>query len=300
MWVKACQLFKLPDDFRVFYNLGDLNVALAKSVLHQIGPFEKVRTGFVPPAPSDEWLHHTGSGATMLTMAILKRDVPASVIKDAMRNRIAAYREKMGRTPGKRVREQLKDEVMAELLPRAFVKESRVNAYIDWERKLLVVDSTSSAVGEQVVGLLRQALETFPAEPLATEESVVTILTRWLTKGPDSGFSLGADVDLKDPLNTKATVKVRQHELGTEEVTDIVTLHQNRVSQLALVFDNRVSFTIDEKMTIRKIKFLDIVKEEMGEIAGDDAMAEFDARFTLMVLELRRLFAALDSVFHFV
>ena len=40
--------------------------------------------------------------------------------------------------------------------------------------------------------------------------------------------------------------------------------------------------------------------EELGDIAGADAVAELDARFTLMVLEMRRVFASLHELFKLV
>ena len=89
--------------------------------------------------------------------------------------------------------------------------------------------------------------------------------------------------------------------LGAHDLGDgRSALKPQATGTLALVFDNRLGFTLDEKFRLRKLKFLDLVEEELGDIAGADAIAELDARFTLMVLELRRVFTALDGLFKLV
>ena len=53
---------------------------------------------------------------------------------------------------------------------------------------------------------------------------------------------------------------------------------------------------------MRKLRFLDLVQNELGDIDGgdsgaDSAIAELDARFALMTLELGRLFERLQEWF---
>lgn len=296
MWFKNLSLYRLPDDLEL--DLNALEPALAGQVLKPCGPLEQRSQGFVSPyPPGHEQLQHIGNNAALIELGTQERVLPSAVVRQALRERIDAYRSKMNRTPGKRVREQLKDEVLHELLPRAFVKPGRCGAYLDLTAKLLVVDSGSDKPGEALVGKLREALGSFAAEPVATEESVGGVLTHWLLENKGAGgFELGDEVELKDPLDTRAVIKVRKHDLALEEVREHAR-QGKRVSQLALVFDHRIGFTLDEKFKLRKLKFLDLVQEELGDISGEDAIAEIDARFTLMTLELRRMFEALHGIF---
>lgn len=299
MWFKNLSLYRLPEEFVL--EATQLETALATQPLKPVGTQELRSQGFVTPYPPGfEQLLHAGSGAALIELGTEERVLPSAVVRAALRERIEAYRNKLGRTPGKRVRDQLKDEVLQELLPRAFVKPGRCAAYIDQQSRLLVVDSGSDKPGEAIGTKLREALGSFAAEPVATEESVGGLLTRWLLEGKgEGGFELGDEVELKDPLDTRAVVKVRKHDLALEEVREHAR-QGKRVTQLALIFDNRLAFTLDEKFKLRKLKFLDLVEEELGDIAGADAVAELDARFTLMVLEMRRVFAALHELFKLV
>jgi recombination associated protein RdgC len=65
---------------------------------------------------------------------------------------------------------------------------------------------------------------------------------------------------------------------------------------LGLVFNERISFVLGEDLVVHKLKFLDVVTEELGD-SQDDAMAELDAGFALMSLELAQLLAKLDECF---
>jgi recombination associated protein RdgC len=52
-----------------------------------------------------------------------------------------------------------------------------------------------------------------------------------------------------------------------------------------------VSFVLTDKLELRRLDFLDVAREELGN--EDDAEALFDAEFSLMVGELTRLLPAL-------
>jgi recombination associated protein RdgC len=69
------------------------------------------------------------------------------------------------------------------------------------------------------------------------------------------------------------------------------------VFQLGLVFDERVGFVLGEDLVVHKLRFLDLVLDELDEDAMESAKAEIDARFALMSLELRRLFDKIDEWF---
>jgi recombination associated protein RdgC len=69
------------------------------------------------------------------------------------------------------------------------------------------------------------------------------------------------------------------------------------VFALGLTYEDRVSFTLGEDLAVRKLRFLDVVQDEL-ETSGRDAEAdELDATFALMTLEIERLLQKLDEWF---
>ncbi len=296
MWFKSISMYRLAADFT--YDAESFAKALKKAVLKPIGPLEMQRRGFVSPFGTDsKMLCHEASQCVLLELATQDKVLPNSVIKEALEEKYKVIRDKTGRNPGKRQREQLKDEVLMDLLPRAFAKTGKQFAYLDLEHRWLIVDAASDKACEAVISTLREGLQTFVAEPVQTESSPAAILSEWLSTGKcDGPFVLGDEVELKDPVDTACAVKAKRHDLEAEEIKEHVRTGK-KVSQLGVVYDNRMTLVIDEKFKLRKVKFLDVIQEAIKEDEGMDAAQELDARFTLMALEFRRLFGHLDEIF---
>lgn len=298
MWFKSIYAFRLPADF--CFERERFNEALNKAALKPLGPLEPSRKGFVSPFGNDsDALFHESSACILLEVGGLERVLPSAVVKQALESKIKVFRDRTGRNPGKKYREIIKDEVMLDLLPRAFVKPSRQAAYVDLEAKLLIVDTGSDKAAEAVITQLRDGFGSFVAEPIQTEESVSAMMSAWLAEGKCAGpFDLGDECELKDPVDIGCAIKATRHDLVVDEVKEHVR-GGKKVTRLALIYDNRLTLVLDEKFKLRKIKFLDIVLDEIKDTAGENAAAELDTRFTLMALEFRRLMASLDQQFKF-
>ena len=66
-----------------------------------------------------------------------------SVVNDLLPSKLAEIEQKEGRKPGGRTRKRLKEDLVHELLPRAFVRPSRTDALLDLEHGLCIVDTSS-------------------------------------------------------------------------------------------------------------------------------------------------------------
>src|SRR3546814_8364667 len=127
--------------------------------------------------------------------------------------------QREGREPGGRARKRLKEDLVHELLPRAFVKPSRTDAVLDLEHGLCIVDSSSRKSAEGVVSGIRNALGSFPALPLNAEVAPRSVLTGWIAGEPlPDGFSLGEECELKDAAEHGAVVKCQNQELQSTEI----------------------------------------------------------------------------------
>jgi recombination associated protein RdgC len=114
-------------------------------------------------------------------------------------------------------------------------------------------------------------------------------------------LALGDECELRDSADGGAAVKCRRQDLESDEIGEHLKSGK-QVFQLGLVFEERLGFSLDEDLVVRKLRFLDLVQNELGDIDGgdggaDSAIAELDARFALMTLELGRLFERLQEWF---
>jgi recombination associated protein RdgC len=202
-----------------------------------------------------------------------------------------------GRTPGGRTRKRIKDELVTELLPRAFVRPVRTDALIDTTLGVIAIDSSSRKSGESVVSEVRRALGSFPALPLNAEVAPRAILTGWLAGDPlPDGLSLGDECELRDPADSGAVVKIQRMELVGDEIAKHLEAGK-QCTRLALTLDDHVSFVIGEDLIVRKFKLLDGAVDQLESTDRDDIAAELDARFALMAGEFKRLFAVLENAF---
>ena len=279
-------------------NLATIETALAQHRLRPCGPIEMMTRGFVSPfgRESDELLHRLGD-FSLFTVGGEDKLLPASVVNDELANKLAEIVEKEQRRIGAKERKRLKDEVLTDLLPRAFVRSSRQFAYLDLAQGWIVIDTASRKNAEEVVSQVRHAVGRFPATPLAPEESPRALLTHWLASGKlPANLVLGDECELRDPAESGAIVRCRRQDLELDEIKEHLKSGK-QVFQLGLEFDERISFVLGEDLVIRKLRFLDIVLDEIDESSLESVRAELDATFTLMTGEIRRLLAALESWF---
>ena len=280
-------------------DLKRLDEALGEHRLRPCGPLEMFTKGFVPPvgrgdeAPLTLAVKH----CTWLTVGGEDKLLPAAVVNDELQRKVRKIAEEEGRKVGGRERKRLKEDLLTELLPRAFVRSSRMSAYVDTKHGWLVLDTSSRKSAENALSQVREALGSFPAVPLAPEEGPRVLMTDWLANGTlPAGLAFGDEVELRDPASaTGAIAKCRRQDLDAEEVKEHLR-NGKQVFQLGLVFDDRMSFVLGEDLIVRKLKFLDVVTEELGD-SHPDAAAEADATFTLLTLEVERLLGKLEEWF---
>jgi len=290
-------LFRFSEN--VGKELGRLEEALLDHQLRPCGSMEMGTVGFVPPVGRGEEapLAHTVNGATLLVIGAETKLLPAAVVNDELQRRVQKIAEEEGRKVGGRERKRIKEDVLTELVPRAFVRSSRLSAYADQADGWLVVNTSSRKTAENALTHIREALGSFPAVPLAPEEGPRVLMTDWLANGNlPAGLTLGSEVELRDPATSTGGIwRGRRDDLDSEEVKEHLR-NGKQVFQLGLVFDERMSFVLDEDLVVRKLKFLDVVIDELPE-SHPDAASEADATFALLTLELRRLLAKLEEWF---
>jgi recombination associated protein RdgC len=295
MFFRNLTLFRFSP--AVAQSLGDLDAALAARALRPCGPLEAATHGFVSPfGPESEALSHTVGGATLVTLGGEEKLLPAAVVNAELGKRLRKDAERRGRPLGGRQRRALKAEVLDTLLPQAFVRPSRLDAYLSTKTGWVVLDTASRKAAETALTALREALGSFPAQPLAAAETPRALLTRWLAQGElPAGLALGEECELRDPADG-SVIRCRKQALESAEVR--AHLKQGKqVFQLGLQFEDRVSFVLGEDLVFRKLKFLDVVQDALDADGRDSAEAELDARFALMSLELEQVFAGLEQWF---
>lgn len=296
MWFKNLQLFRLTEGFH--YPVEVLENALAGQRARPCGGEELFTLGWYPPLGEPERpLVHAANGCLMVCAQRQERLLPASVVNEVLAERLELIQAEELREVGRRERQRLREEVVSELLPKAFTRSIRTFSYIDTQAGWLVVDTPTRRRAEDLVSLLRLGVGSLPAKAPEAGLSIPEVLTTWLVPDAAPGdFLIGNECELRDPEEQGAVVRCRRQDLTGEEIRTH-TEAGKRVVRLAVDWNDRLSCILGEDFAVRRLRFTDLVVEEAGQAGGEDAAALFDADFALMVLELRALIARLGEVF---
>lgn len=274
--------------------------AISARPLQPPGPLELHTVGFVSPrGRSHDVAPVTLDHDTLLSVGTWSRILPTQVINDAIDEKLDKLEAERGRRPLRAERSRIRDEVINELMPRAFLKSGRVDAWLDHSTGLFVVDSASQPAVTSVVSLLREVLGSFPATPLAggTSGSVARIvLTSWLGAAPPlPDFAAGDECELRDPADDGAIVRCRRQMLDADEIAEHVNAGK-QCTVLALNND-RLAFTLDDSLVMRKVRPLDWFDELRASQAERDDYDPLLSDFALMTGELRALYGQLARAF---
>lgn len=298
MFFRNLTLFRFSP--AVAAGLDDLEAALDEHRLHPCGPLEMTTRGFVSPlgGGEDEPLLRAVGEHLLVSVGSEDKLLPAAVVNQELSRKVRKIASEEGRSVGGRERKRIKAEVLDQLLPRAFARPSRLGAWLDRKHGWLVLDTSSRKAAENALSTLREAVGSFPAVPLAPEKSPRQCMTDWLTSGQlPAGLALADECELRDPGGAGgAVVRCRHQELESDEIREHLR-NGKQVFQLGLSFDERIGFVLGEDMVIRKVRFFDVVTEELDSTQGDSAAEEMDARLALMTLELARLLGKLEEWF---
>lgn len=292
---KSATFFRIATDF-VLPPLDALEEALQSARFIPCGATQPESVGWVPPRGNKSTvLVETVSGSVILRLCIERRPLPASAVKDEVEQRVEQYKQETGRERvSAKVKKEFKEEAVLKLLPRAFTKRSSTTLWIDPVNKFLVVDSGSLAGADKVVSNLIEAISEIPgsrpgimAKPVQTTIAAGTAMAQWLSsrEAPVS-FTVDRDCELKMPDDQKSTVRYSRHTLEIDEVTQHI--ESGKVpTQLAMTWNERVSFVLSDAAQVRKIKLLDVVLDGMQENGKDDD--GFDADAAIVTGELSAL-----------
>jgi len=292
MFFRNLSFFRFPTT----HDFSQLEELLPEASLKPVGPLELSSTGFISPfGRGEEALSHRIGSAIWLAVGSENKILPSSVVNDLLAQKVAEIEEKEGRKLGGKARKRIKDDLLHELLPRAFVKTSRTDALLDLELGLLAVDSSSRKTAELVASEIRRALGSFPAIPPNAEVAPRSVLTSWIAGEPlPEGLVLGEECELKDAMDGGAVVKAQNQELISDEIAKHLEAGK-QVTKLALNLDDHVSFVLGEDLVVRKLKFLEGAVDQLEATERDDLRQELDARFALLAGEVRRLFVVLEG-----
>jgi len=295
MWFKNLAVFRFTEPFTL--SASELEHKLEQIPFRACGKHEQSSAGWTSPiGKQSSQLVHACNGFMMICLKKEEKILPASVINEIVSEKSEQI-EQQNRKLTRKERTELKDEVIFTLLPQAFSFSRRIYAYIDPKGGWLVVDSASSNKAEDLLSLLRKCLGSLPVIPPATQESPSQVMTHWLdTNQAPADISIENECELRSSEEEGGIIRCKRQDLSQPEIKNHLKSGK-KVIKLAINWADRIRFIIDENLAIKRLRFLDLIQDQIADIETHDELEQFDADFSIMSQELTSLLPRLLELF---
>ena len=282
MWFKQVTPFRLAELPENRY----LDESLGNSWFTEPQGLDFFSEGFTHPNPFCDLAVFDADGSMLVSLKKEEKIVPSAAIKYKLDEQIIKIQANEGRNVSRREKQELREAIIDDLLPKALIKSSRTYGLFAGE--WLFVDTANRRKAENLLTKLRDALGGLPAQHPVTRQSPASLMTNWLLQGEAQGrFVLDYDVTLVGAGDVAPKVKISRKDLTAE---DVVQHAKNgmTVTELGLVWGERVAFILTQDLTLKHIQWLDVVQEEASGSCDD---AESMAYATQLLME-----AALSAI----
>ena len=269
------------------FDAESLNTHLKKRALQPCTASELQTIGWVSPKPEHESLVYAQGKQHLICLGVEKKLLPSSVINQATALRCADIEERQGYKCGRKQTGEVKEAITLELSAKAFTTRSFIYAWIDNENNRLVIDAASFAKADLIIEMLFKTIEDkFIIAPIRTQSIPTQAMTAWLNnQEPPSSLTIDRDCELRAKGEGAETVRYVRHNLESKEINQHIS-DGKEVTKLAMSWCDKYSFMLDEHGHIKRLKPLDLIKDQASAEEESDV---FDAEFAIMSGELKQL-----------
>lgn len=289
MWFKNLRIYRLSPTWQC--SAQELEQALEKHAFTPGSSQDPLSLGWVSPLELGGLVHEI-NGQYLIALRAEKKLLPASVINQFAREKARDIEEQQGYKPGRKQMKEIKEQILTELLPRAFAVARDTRVWLDMKNKWLAIDAAATAKSDEILGLLAKSVEPFPVLALYTEQSPGAAMTQWLVDDEAPGnFTIDQDTELRSTGDSGAAIRYVKQSADLDEVRKHVAAGK-QCTRLAMTWADRISFVLTDAFEIKRVAPLDILTEKQDVMSANDQEL-FDADFTLMSAELAKLISEL-------
>ncbi|OOF39997.1 recombination-associated protein RdgC [Rodentibacter rarus] len=287
MWFKNLMSYRLTKPLE--WDRHQLQTQLESCQFHPCGAQDQSKFGWGCPLRGSDLLYFSVGNHILLVAKKEEKILPANVVKRELDERIESLEQKENRKLKKVEKQTLKDDVVMNLLPRAFSKNQHTALWIDTENQLIHVDAASSKRAEDALALLRKSLGSLPVVPLAFAHEPSYVMTNWITQESLPHWLIALEEAELRGSQEDSVIRCKKQPLENEEILALLQEGKKVVSKLALEWEDTLTFIFNEDCTLKRLKFADMVREKNDDILKEDFAQRFDADFVLMTGILSKL-----------
>lgn len=294
MWFKNLTIFTLDQQWSL--TPAALEEFLASKPLINCSALGLNSYGWIPPGNTPQ-LVEAIDNHLLIALGCEEKLLPASVVRDRSNDMANEWFQNHGIKPGRQLLRDFKERAISELLPRALTRKRLTMGWIDPTRQRIVVDSASAARSELLVEHLREALGSLQVASLKPSRSSRDTMTNWLrTRSLPESFSLDDACELSAVNEPGSLIRYRHYTPSMAQLRE--QLDQGfQVSQLALIWRDRIQLTVDSKLRIKRVKFTQMHEERRDTHQPSDDRG-LEEELILMTSDFGRMIDDLIAAFN--
>lgn len=273
------RLYRLPNGISATPDA--LAEQLSRGPFHPCGAADRSSCGWVEPHPGTG-LVFAQDQQRVLCFQVEDKILPSSYVRRCAQAKAEQIEEAQGYKPGRKQMREIMEQIEAELLPRAFTKLSRVLVWIDNARGWMAIDGSATHC-DVILESLKRCMDMLPQIGLPrTVRAPGSAMTGWLSAGEAPGsLTIDRDCELRAHSEEKAAVKYSHSNLDNDEVRSHIAAGKT-ATRVALTYNDRASFILTDRLEIKRITLLDLLKEDAARQAeeGDDLFSANVALYT--------------------
>ena len=285
-------MFKNALFFRITETLSaeTLNENLEKMRFRDIGSMDVKSIGFEPLADDLELIHQVGD-ICVGTVRVDSKSIPGSALKQLIKARSAKIEAQQGFPPGRKQKREIKEQIIDEQLPKILPTTKRINFMIFSD--LLVVDTSSGAAADMLIELISKCIDPFTVVFLTTEMSPAAAMTEWLLSDEaPTNFTIDQEVEMKSSSETKASVRWLNESANIDQAREHFAQGKLCI-KMAMTYSDRMSFALNDKGIITRVKPLDVLITSESDSMDDDQADRLDGEIALIGGEIYKMITEL-------
>jgi len=290
MWFKQIFVYQFNEGFTV--TADQIETALEQKPWRPCSQQEASTMGFGSVKKHTESLTYVTGSQVYFKITKQERILPSSVIFEALQEKVEEIKNNEQRNVSKKERDEIKENIIFELLPRSFTKKRDYFGFFCLKTGRLVLNCSSAGAADDLTALLREVLGSLAITPWQNVLDVKGRLTNWLQDTPPS-FELLEDFELTSAGDAQSKLKLKHLPLHSKQIEEYIE-EGLLISQLRVSYDEKMEFTIKDNVTIGRIKYSD---ELLQKEQADDDDAQFDAECFLHSKEILNVIETIEELF---
>ncbi len=180
MWFKNAYVFQLTRS--QYFEQIDLPALLESCKFVPCGKEEQKKFGLVSALPDTENLVHGFNNNDFMVLRAQQEEkviLPDSIDRP-LKKKVAEIEKNEQRRATKKEKEQIKEDIIFELLPHAQSRFKITWLYIDVKRGLIVIDTSTKGTAEDILALIRKGVGTLPVTAYIMGDELSATAKDWL------------------------------------------------------------------------------------------------------------------------